>query len=157
MYGQEKINPYEQSGQNAHGHRSVRDDHAFRHQGTGPDDAVFAHHAVVQQGGVHPDQAVIAHCTAVDDGPVPNGYPLAHLDIQPGACVQYGVILHIGVFADGDAARIGAQHRTVPDAALLRKAHTARQRRILRYKRRTAIGGGAAIDFDICHIFPSRL
>lgn len=130
---------------------ACRDDRALRHQRPGSNQAAVPDDRTVQDRGVHPDQAVIAHCAAVDDCPVPDGYAAPYRHIQPGACVQHGVILHIGILADDDAARVGAQHRTVPDAALLCKAHTARQRCVLRYKRRTVIGRGVPIYCDKSH------
>ena len=62
-------------GGHAHGHRVVGDDHPLRHQRSRPDDAVFAHDRVVEQGGVHPDEAVFPHCAAVGKGAV------AHRDV----------------------------------------------------------------------------
>ena len=48
-------------GGHAHRHGIIRDDHALRHKRPCPDDAVFAHHAVVQQCGVHPDEAAVPY------------------------------------------------------------------------------------------------
>ena len=65
---------------NPHHKGIVRDDLAFRHKRTGPNDAVFAHNTVVEQGGVHPDQGTVSHGAPVDKGTVAHGHVFAQRD-----------------------------------------------------------------------------
>ena len=102
-------------GGHAHRHRIVRDDHALRHKRPCPDDAVFAHHAVVQQCGVHPDQTAVPYGAAVHQCAVPYRDVFAKGHAAANVAVQHRVVLHVAVFADGQRAVIAAQHRAVPD------------------------------------------
>ena len=88
---------------------------AFRHQGTGPDDAVFAHNTVVEQGGVHPDEAAVPYGAAVHQCAVPYRDVFAKGHAAADVAVQHRVVLYVAVFADGQCAVIPAQHRAVPD------------------------------------------
>lgn len=70
----------------------------------------------VQNRRVHPNQAAVAHRAAVHNGPVPDGRSAPHRYIQPGAGVHHGVVLHVGVFPNGDApvsARSTAPYQTL--------------------------------------------
>jgi len=82
-------------GRHAYRHRVVGDDHSFRHQRPGPDDAVSAHDGVVEDGSMHPDEAVVPHRAAVDEGAVAYGDVFAQNDLPAGVAVEHGVVLHI--------------------------------------------------------------
>ena len=82
-------------GRHAYRHRVVGDDHPLRHQRPGPDDAVFAHDGVVEDGGVHPDEAVVPHRAAVDEGAVAYRDVFAQNDLPAGVAVEHGVVLHV--------------------------------------------------------------
>ena len=74
-------------GRHAYRHRVVGDDHSFRYQRPGPDDAVSAHDGVVEDGGMHPDEAVVPHRAAVDEGAVAYGDVFAQSDLPAGVAV----------------------------------------------------------------------
>ena len=101
--------------------------------------AALAQHGAVQHGRVHADEAPVPDRAAVQDGPVPDADAAAERDVKLRAGVQHGVVLHVGVGADRDAAGVGAQHRAVPHAGARAKAHRPRQHRARRHERR---GGG---------------
>ena len=87
----------------------VRDDLAFGHKRTSPDDAVFTHNTVVEQGGVHPNQGTVSHGAPVDKGTVAHGHVFAQRDRPARITVEHRIILHIGVLAQGQGAVVPAQ------------------------------------------------
>ena len=98
----------------ADGHGTVRDDHPFRHQRPGPDDAVFPDDAVVQQGGVHPDQGAVAllnHCVVGKN-----------CIIGAGALVPEGMVIPDGSVAVGVPAKI---IKPVTEAQIAANLHNA--------------------------------
>ena len=118
----------------SHHHRAIRHHHAFRHQCPCSDDAVFAHDTVVQQGGVHPDEAAIPYGAAVDKGAVPHRYIFAQSHFSAPVAVEHGVVLHIGIFADGQHPVIPPQYGTVPHRGTGLQHHISLHRGICRHK-----------------------
>ena len=128
-------------GRHAYRHRVVGDDHPLRHQRPGPDDAVFAHDGVVEDGSMHPDEAVVPHRAAVDEGAVAYRDVFAQNDLPAGVAVEHGVVLHIAVLAQYQRALVGPQYSPVPDVHAPAQRHVAQNRRIRRHKDSTLIPG----------------
>ena len=126
---------------NPHHKGIVRDDLAFRHQRTGPDDAVFAHNTVVEQGGVHPDQGTVSHGAPVDKGTVAHGHIFAQRDRPARVTVEHRIVLHIGVLAQGQGAVVPAQNRAIPDRGARPQHHITQHRGVGCHEHRTLVPG----------------
>ena len=69
---------------------------------------------MVEQGGVHSDEAAIPYRAPVHQRAVAHGDAFAQHYSTAHITVQHGVILHVGVFANGQSAVVAAQHGPVP-------------------------------------------
>ncbi len=99
----------------AHDNHVVGHDKAGGNDSAGGDDTVVADFGVAEDSTVHADEATVANGFAVADGVVPDGDGFTYDVGEATVAVDCGVVLHIGVFADGDGGDIAADGGAVPD------------------------------------------
>ncbi len=84
----------------------------------------------IEQDRAHADQAAFAHCGGMNDDAMADGDALADFHRLAGIGMDDALVLHIGIFADGDPVIVAAQHRAEPDAGAFLHPHAADQHRI---------------------------
>ena len=65
---------------------------------------------------MHPDEAAVAHGAPVHQRAVAHRDVFAQRHGPAHVAVQHGVVLHVGVLADGQSAVVAPQHGPVPDS-----------------------------------------
>ena len=122
-------------------HRVIRDDYALRHQRTRADNAVFADDAVVQKGGVHSDEAAIPYRAPVHQRAVAYGNNPAERHCPAHITVEHCVILHVGVFSNGQSSVVSAEHCPVPHRRTCFGNHISLHGGVGRYKSSSLVEG----------------
>lgn len=89
---------------------------AGRDESSRTDEGKFTDGGPVEYDGSHADQSVIHDGAPMQDGVVADGDMVTDGEGMTAVNVQCGVILNIGLFADGDAGHIAADNGVGPEA-----------------------------------------
>ena len=96
---------------------------------------------MVEQGGVHSDEAAIPYRAPVHQRAVAHSDVPAQRHGPAHIAVQHGIILHVGVFANGQSAVVAAQHGPVPHRGTGFQDHIALHGGVGRYKSSPLVAG----------------
>ena len=90
---------------------------------------------------MHSDQAAVPYRAPVHKGTVAHGDVFAQHYSTAYITVQHGIILHVGVFANGQSAVVATQHGTVPHRGTGFQDHIALHGGVGRYKSGSLVAG----------------
>lgn len=84
-------------------------------------DSPFANVSLVKHGGIHSDECTFSNCRSVNDGTMSHRYIILQNARHRTGLMDAGAILNIYPVSTSDGIHVGAQYRTIPDAAVITK------------------------------------
>jgi hypothetical protein len=96
----------------------------LQYYGTGRNDRIAVHYAIVHYDGAHPDQHIIMHRAPVDDGVMPDRNIIADRGaVFLVGAMNTGTVLHIHFIAQPDKIYIPPNDGIEPEAAIIPAGH----------------------------------
>ena len=95
----------------------------------GADEALIADNGAVEHGRTHANENFVADSTGVKDRAVADGHVIAENAGELIGEMQDGVILDVGMVADGDAINVSARDGVIPNTGVIAHGHVAENHR----------------------------